>query len=52
MDDGSSTLFWRDSWLDEIPFNVRYNRFYDLAENKMTIVPDMNALGCGVNGEA
>jgi len=50
VDDESSTLFWRDPWLDEISFNVRYSRLYDLAENKMMTI-DMNALGWGVNGE-
>jgi len=52
MDDGSSTLIWRDPWLDEVSINVRYCRLYDLAENKMMIVVDMNALDWGVNGEA
>ena len=52
MDDGSSTLFWRDLWFDGFSLNVSSSRLYELAENKMVTVVQMYDLGWGVNGEA
>ena len=48
--DGSSTLFWRDQWLDGVPFNVRFRRLYQLNDNKLTALADV-FFRLGVNGE-
>jgi len=31
--DESSTLFWRDPWLDGVSLNVSFSRLYELSEN-------------------
>lgn len=48
MGDGSTTLFYRAPWLEGIPFNVRFNRLYELVENKLAIVDEMHSLGWGL----
>lgn len=37
---------WRET------LKSRFIRLYDLADNKMTTVADMNSLGLGVDGDA
>lgn len=39
--DGSSTMFWRDHWLDGVPFSVRFGRLYELADNILTTLVEM-----------
>jgi len=31
--DGSSTLFWKDPWLDGMSLGVRFRRLFELAVN-------------------
>jgi len=52
MGDGSSTFFWYDRWLGDVPLRTRFSRLFDLATNKMCTVVDMCALGWEVGGEA
>jgi len=47
VDDGSSTLFSRDSWLEGETLNTRFSRLYELIDNKLAIVADMHSLGWG-----
>lgn len=44
--------FWWEPWLDGETLKSRFIRLYDLADNKMTTVTDMNSLGLGVDGDA
>jgi hypothetical protein len=48
--DGSQTLFWKDPWLDDCPFDRSFRRLFDLAENKLISVSEMCSLGWGVEG--
>ena len=50
--DGSSTFFWHDRWLGDVPFRTRFSRLFDLATNKLCTVAEMSALGWGIGGEA
>jgi hypothetical protein len=43
--DGYITLFLKDPWLDGVPFLVKFSRLYELIENKLTTVTEMNILG-------
>ena len=52
MDDGTSTLFWKDSWLDGSSLDVSFRRLFELTDNELIIVVDMYLLRWGVNGEA
>ena len=53
MDDGSSTFFFDGiSLLVGGPLNVRFRRFHDLAEYKLSTVAEMNSLGLSVGGDA
>jgi len=52
LGDGSSILFWKDHWVESVPFTTRINRLYELAENKLVSIADMYNLGWGVDGEA
>jgi hypothetical protein len=45
MDDRSSTLFLRDSWLEGEPLNTRFSRIYELIDNKLAKVVDIHSLG-------
>jgi len=49
---GSSTLFWFNRWLGEVPFQVRFRRVFDLAENKLMTVAQMYDLGWDIRGGA
>jgi len=50
--DGSSTFFWYDRWLGDVPLRTQFSRLFDLANNKLCTVADMCALGWEVGGEA
>ncbi|XP_045789438.1 uncharacterized protein LOC123884396 [Trifolium pratense] len=50
--DGSDTLFWTDSWLDETPLCERFGRLFALAETKSHTVAEMFFLGWGLDGAA
>jgi len=39
-------------WICELPFELRFRRLFDLADNKLVFVTEMHFLGWGVNGEA
>lgn len=49
--DGSYTLFWINHWLNGTLLKVRFSGLFDLAENKMAIVVELNKLGWRKNGE-
>jgi len=49
---GSSTLFWFNRWLGEVPFQVRFRRLFDLAENKLMTVAQMYDLGWDIRAGA
>jgi len=38
---GASTLFWKDPWLDDVSFDVRYARLFDVAVNKLSTVAEI-----------
>jgi len=44
---GLNTLFWLNRWVGDVPLRVRYRRLFDLSENKLLTVAQMNALGVG-----
>ncbi|XP_024630889.1 uncharacterized protein [Medicago truncatula] len=44
--DGSSTYFWYDRWLGDVPFCISFRRLFNLVSNKLSTVADM------VDGEA
>lgn len=48
MDDGATTLFWKDVWLDSSSLDVRFKRLFELIDNNLIIVVDMYVLGWGV----
>ncbi|KEH19688.1 hypothetical protein MTR_8g466580 [Medicago truncatula] len=52
VEDGASSLFWMDPWLDCVSLDVRYTRLFDLAVNKFVNVAEMFSLYWEVNGEA
>jgi len=39
--DEASTLFWKDSWLDGVSFDVRYARLFDPVVNKLSTIAKM-----------
>jgi len=39
--DVTSSLFWKDPWLDGVSLHVRYARLFDLAVNKFATVGEM-----------
>lgn len=39
--DGFSTLFWIDPWLYGMSLKVRFNRLFDLEENKRETIVEM-----------
>ena len=49
--DGSTTLFWVDPWLGDIPLATSYARLFELSKNKQATVLEMYTLGWGVGGE-
>ncbi|PNY03332.1 cysteine-rich receptor-like protein kinase, partial [Trifolium pratense] len=48
--DGEKTLFWKDSWVDEIPLKSQFSRLFELSLNKDSTVVDMFRLGWGYGG--
>ena len=46
--DGSTTMFWKDPWLDDVPLAKSYARLFELSENKLVTVPEMFVLGWGL----
>ena len=44
-------LFWKNPWLNVVSFFVRFNRLYELAENKLVTIIDVNTMDWGVNGK-
>lgn len=47
MVDGSSTLFWRDHWVEGNLLSNMLSRLYGLAENKMETVTKLFFFGVG-----
>jgi hypothetical protein len=41
--DGLDTFFWTDLWLDGIPLSERFERLFDLAENKSSTIAEMSS---------
>jgi hypothetical protein len=52
LEDGASTLFWKNLWLYDVSFNVRYASLFDPAINKLSTFTEMLSLGWESNGEA
>jgi len=52
VEDGATTLFWKDPGLVDVSFGVRYARLFDPAVNKLSTVTKMFSLGWEPNGEA
>jgi hypothetical protein len=52
LGDGTSTLFWQDRWVGDVPLCRRFARLFDLSTNKFSTVAEMCALGWEVGGEA
>ncbi|XP_024626821.1 uncharacterized protein [Medicago truncatula] len=50
--DGSTTMFWEDSWLLNVLLAVAFSRLFDLSENKGVTVREMFVLGWGADGGA
>jgi hypothetical protein len=50
--DGTSTFFWYDRWLGDVPLRMRFSRLFDLSNNKLCTVADMFHLGWEDGGEA
>jgi hypothetical protein len=50
--DESDTFFWSDPWLGGIPLCERFERLYDLSENKSSTVAEMFFNGWEIGGEA
>ena len=50
--DGSTTLFWEDMWMDDVPLVVSFSRLFELSDYKMTTVREMFLLGWGADGNA
>jgi hypothetical protein len=51
VDNGSSTLFWKDWWVGEDRLCVSFRRLFKLAENKLMTIAHMFILGWGKSGE-
>jgi hypothetical protein len=50
--DGSETFFWTDTWIDNTPLCVRFQRLFDLAVSRSSTVAWLFYLGWGTRGEA
>jgi len=50
--DCTSTFFWYDRWLGDVPFCTRFRCLFDSASNKLSTVADTVALGGEVDREA
>ena len=49
MGDGNNALFWKDPWLGGSSFDISFSRLFELTNNKLITVADMNSLGWGVS---
>lgn len=47
-----SASFWKNMWLDGSTLEVCFSRLFELVDNKLEIVAEMQFLGLKVNGEA
>lgn len=45
MGDGAATLFWLDLWVGDVLLCRRFNRLFNLAENKLVSVAFIFSLG-------
>jgi len=52
VEDGESTLFWIDPWLDGEPLCKAFVRLFELSENKLETVVNMMGRGWCAGGEA
>ncbi|XP_039688712.1 uncharacterized protein [Medicago truncatula] len=50
--DGCHTLFWEDTWLDDVPLAVSFPRLFELSNFKLSTVREMFMLGWGTEGGA
>ena len=50
--DDTSTYFWYDRWLGDVPFCTKFRRLFDLASNKLSTVADMVVPSGEVVGDA
>jgi len=41
VDDGRTTLFWEDPWLDDVMLATSYARLFEMKENKIITVMEM-----------
>jgi len=51
VEEGSSTQFWRNPWMEQGLLDVRLRRLYELTENKLVSVAEMFSLSWGMEGE-
>jgi len=49
---GENTFFWTDMWSGDMSLRDRFQRLFDLKENKWLTVADILSLGWGEGGEA
>ena len=47
---GVNTLFWYDKWFGSVQFCVRFQRLFELAENKSITVANLFTLGVEQGG--
>jgi hypothetical protein len=50
--DELDAFFCTDPWLDEIPLSERFERLFDLAENKLSTIVEMSSSGWEAGGKA
>jgi len=50
--DGTSTFFWYDRWIGDVPLRTRFSRLFELSNNKLCTVADMFTLSWEDGGEA
>jgi len=41
VDDGTSTLFWKDPWLEGSSLDVGFRRLFELADNNLETIAEM-----------
>ena len=51
VEDGRTTMFLQDPWLDDVPLTTSYARLFELSKNLATVM-EMFELGWGVDGDA
>ena len=50
--DETSTFFWYDRWLRDVPLRLRFSCLFNLSNNKLCTVTDMSNLGWEEGGQA